>query len=111
MIVSHATIDAPKSWPFSCDDVNLKLAAIRRQDIANGGDGRTHYFGMVSDANGASFMRGCAADIPDHSAPDTVASGPAGSAVLGGISMVPMRTVCERPGFSISRRFTDRSGG
>jgi hypothetical protein len=83
VIVTHATIDSPKPWPFSCNDVNLQLAAIRRQDMANGGDGRTHYFGMVSDANGASFMRGCAADIPDHSAPDTVASGPTGSASFG----------------------------
>jgi hypothetical protein len=47
--------------------------------MSAGADPRTHYFGLVSDANGDNFMRGCASDVPDHPAPDTVASGPAGS--------------------------------
>src|SRR5688572_31678514 len=32
VISPHAVIDAPKPWPFERDDVNLQLAAIRRQD-------------------------------------------------------------------------------
>jgi hypothetical protein len=75
--VARLTTDIPNPWPFECDDANLFLAALRRQDLAAGGDPRVHYFGLVSD--GAGFMRGCASDVPDHPAPDTVASGPAGS--------------------------------
>ncbi len=79
LVATRLIVDSDKDWPFECGDVNLQLAAIRRQDMSAGGDPRTHYFGLVSDANGVNFMRGCAADVPDHPAPDTVASGPAGS--------------------------------
>jgi hypothetical protein len=83
VIVSRLVIESANPWPFTCDQVNLQLAAIRRQDMAVGGDARTHYFGLVSDGGGKNFMRGCASDVPHDPSPDTVASGPAGSNTWG----------------------------
>jgi len=83
VISSHLVIDAPQPWPFECGDINLQLAAIRRQDMAAGADPRTHYFGMVADGGGSFFMRGCASDIPTVPSPDIVASGPTGSGTYG----------------------------
>ena len=81
VIVSQATIEATATWPFLCGDVNAQLTAIRGQDMAHGGDRRTHYFGAVAD--GAGFMRGCASGVPQSPDPSTVASGPVGSADWG----------------------------
>jgi len=66
---------------FGCSDVNAQLAAIRALDMNAGGDQRTHYYGLVSDAG--FFMRGCAAGIPFTPDPGTVASGPTGPADWG----------------------------
>ena len=62
-------------------DVNAQIAAIRALDMAAGGDERTHYYGLVSDAG--FFMRGCTAGIPSSPSPSTVASGPTGPATWG----------------------------
>lgn len=78
VLYTRVVLDSPDAWPFTCNEANAFLAEVRRQDLSAGGDARTHYFGLVSDA--AGFMRGCASDVPDHPAPDTVASGPAGAA-------------------------------
>ena len=78
---SRINVDASEEWPFSCSRVNAQLAAMRRLDIDNGADFRTHYYGVVSD--GAGFMRGCAAGIPQSPNPAIAASGPTGSATWG----------------------------
>ena len=75
--MSVTTVDAAVVAPFQAGDINAQLAAIRAQDRSLGTDGRTHYFGLVSD--GAFFMRGLAAGIPGTPHPSTVASGPTGS--------------------------------
>ena len=75
------TVDAAVAAPFDAASINAQLAGIRAQDRAAGADGRTHYFGLVSD--GAFFMRGLAAGIPTTPHPSTVASGPTGSGTWG----------------------------
>ena len=79
--MSVTTVNAAVGAPFAAADINAQLAAIRAQDIALGTDGRTHYFGLVSD--GGFFMRGLAAGIPGTPHPSTVASGPTGSGNFG----------------------------
>jgi hypothetical protein len=81
VISSHSIVDANATPPFSCDDINAQIAAIRAQDVSAGStDKRTHYFGLVSDGDGKGYwMRGCAADIPGTPDPSIVASGPTGS--------------------------------
>jgi hypothetical protein len=79
--MSTAIVDANAAAPFGCGDINAQIAAIRALDVAGGTDARTHYFGLVSD--GGFFMRGCAAGIPSTPQPQTVASGPTGSANWG----------------------------
>jgi hypothetical protein len=81
VISSQAVIDATAAPPFSCNDINAQLAALRALDMGAGGDQRTHYYGLVSD--GGFFMRGCAAGIPPTPDPGTVASGPTGPATWG----------------------------
>lgn len=76
--LSTSTVPAAEPAPFTADQVNAQLAAIRAVDVATGTDARTHYYGMVSD--GGFFMRGKAAGIPSTPQPETVASGPTGSA-------------------------------
>ncbi|MER9304253.1 hypothetical protein [Mesorhizobium sp. M0496] len=81
VIWSQVVVDADFSAPFSDDTVvqaNMQIAAIRSSDVNSGVDPRTHYFGLVDDANGANFMRGRAMGIPAMPQPDTVASGPCG---------------------------------
>lgn len=78
---SHIVVDADFAAPFSDDtvvDANMQVAAIRSADVSAGTDPRTHYFGLVDDANGTNFMRGRAMGIPTMPQPDTVASGPCG---------------------------------
>lgn len=70
---------APPFDEFTSTRANAQLAAIRSVEVSNGTDPRTHYFGLVDDANGAHFMRGRATAIPGVPSPDTVASGPAGT--------------------------------
>ena len=78
---SQIVVDANFKAPFNADTVlraNAQVAAIRSREVSSGIDMRTHYYGLVSDGNGANFMRGRAFDIPGVPRPDVVASGPAG---------------------------------
>lgn len=81
IISSRAIIPVPDFIPvdqLTCDNANALIAATRVNDIrGNSTDPRTHYYGVVSDAGGRNFMRGCATvpDVPDSSA---IGSGPAG---------------------------------
>ena len=81
VIVSTATIASGNAWPFTCNDANAELAALRATEVAGGTDGRTHYYAMVADAGG--FMRGCASGVPNAPDPTVVASGPTGAAWTG----------------------------
>ena len=81
VIWSHMVVDANFTAPFNSLTstlANAQLAAIRNADINAGMDPRTHYYGLVDDANGVHFMRGRASGIPAGPQPDTVASGPCG---------------------------------
>jgi hypothetical protein len=83
VIWSQIVIDADFAAPFDKDTptlANAQLAAIRNADINSGVDRRTHYYGLVDDANARNFMRGLASGIPATPQPDTVASGPCGPA-------------------------------
>lgn len=78
---SQIVINADFRPPFSRRTAilaNAQLAAIRNTEINSGTDPRTHYYGLVDDANRAHFMRGRATGIPQAPEPDTVASGPCG---------------------------------
>jgi hypothetical protein len=81
VVSSRVLVTSSTAPPFSCNDTNAQVAAIRALDVAGGEDPRTHYYGLVSD--GGFFMRGCTAGIPPTPAPETVASGPTGSATWG----------------------------
>jgi hypothetical protein len=83
VVFSRTVIDANPTWPFNADQINAQVAAIRRLDMNNGGDQRTHYYGLVADGGGVNFMRGKAAGIPAAPDPTTVASGPTGSGSFG----------------------------
>lgn len=79
---SQLVVDADFAPPFNEEDTpvlaNAQVAALRSRDVSGGVDARTHYYGLVSDANGRNFMRGLAFDIPAAANPGVVASGPAG---------------------------------
>jgi hypothetical protein len=60
---------------------NAQITAMRNQDVNNGTDRRTHYYGLIADGGG--FVRGRASGIPTSPDPATVASGPTGSADFG----------------------------
>lgn len=79
---SQLVVDADFAPPFNEEDTpvlaNAQVAALRSRDVSTGVDPRTHYYGLVSDANGRNFMRGLAFDIPATANPGVVASGPAG---------------------------------
>lgn len=77
LTASTTTVNASNPWPFTCNQANTQLAAIRANDIANGADSRTHYLGLVF--NGGGYMRGCASGAPATPDPTTVASAPTGS--------------------------------
>jgi hypothetical protein len=64
--------------PLHCGQVNALLAGTRNLDIAMGIDPKTHYLGLVSDAEAIEFMQGCSSGIPATPDPTTVASAPAG---------------------------------
>ncbi|MGI9000925.1 MAG: hypothetical protein ACR2GH_04595 [Pseudonocardia sp.] len=64
--------------PFSCGQVNAVLAATRNLDVATGTDPRTHYLGLVYDAEGRVFMKGCSSGLPAVADTRVVASAPAG---------------------------------
>ncbi|HEY1186647.1 MAG TPA: hypothetical protein VGE74_03270 [Gemmata sp.] len=83
VVWSQAVVDGPNSWPFDAAQTNAFVRAIRAQDIASGGDRRTHYYGLVDDAAGLNFMRGLASGIPTGPDPSTVASGPTGTSNFG----------------------------
>ena len=75
VLSSQAIVAATQAPPFTCDQINSQVAAIRALDISSGADKRTHYYGLVSD--GGFFMRGCAA-VPGSPDPTAVGSGPTG---------------------------------
>jgi hypothetical protein len=75
--LSTTTITASATAPFTADQINAQLIALRAVDVSTGTDARTHYYGMVSD--GGFFMRGKASGIPQSPQPQTVASGPTGA--------------------------------
>jgi len=80
IIFSQATVDTNIRPPFgdnTSNRTNAQLTTIRRLDVSNGTDQRTHYYGMVYDARDF-FMRGSASALPDTPDPTAVASGPAG---------------------------------
>jgi hypothetical protein len=81
VVSERVLVTATPTPPFTCGAINAQLAAIRALDVGGGEDPLTHYYGVVSDAG--FFMRGCAAGIPATPAPETVASGPAGSGSFG----------------------------
>ncbi|WP_051838233.1 hypothetical protein [Streptomyces sp. NRRL F-2580] len=81
VISSHTVIDVTADVPFTCNDTNAQLAAIRALDISAGGDPRTHYLGQAAD--GGFFMRGCSSGVPAAPDPATVASSPCGAADWG----------------------------
>ena len=55
-----------------------QLSTLRAKDVEAGTDPRTHYYGLVSDANNGLFFRGAAKDIPEMPNPAVVAVGPVG---------------------------------
>lgn len=82
VIWSQIVVDANFAPPFRSNAAifaNAQIAAIRNTEINSGTDRRTHYYGLVDDANGRHFMRGRASGIPGVPQPDTVASGPCGT--------------------------------
>ncbi|MFB7948949.1 hypothetical protein ACFC6L_29000 [Kitasatospora phosalacinea] len=81
VIASRTVIDVTADVPFTCNDTNAQLAAIRALDISAGGDPRTHYLGQAAD--GGFFMRGCSSGVPAVPDPATVASSPCGAADWG----------------------------
>lgn len=81
---SQAVVDGPASWPFVASTINAFVRGVRMSEVGGGSiDARTHYYGLVSDAGGANFMRGLASGIPGMPDPSTVASGPTGSGTWG----------------------------
>lgn len=83
---SQAVVDGPSAWPFGAAAINAFVRGIRMSEVGGGAgsvDARTHYYGLVDDANGANFMRGLASGIPAVADPSTVASGPTGSNTFG----------------------------
>jgi hypothetical protein len=71
LISSEETIPAADTWPFTCDQSNAQLTALRNLEVGNGTvDSRTHYIALVSNAGG--YMRGCS------SLPGFVSSSPTG---------------------------------
>jgi hypothetical protein len=76
VIWSTGVVDSNTAPPYTSNNTNAQLATLRAQDMAGGGDHRTHYYGMVAD--GGFFMRGSAAGIPASADPSVVASGPTG---------------------------------
>lgn len=80
VVFSQATVDTDIRPPFADTTsilVNAQLITMRRLDVSNGTDQRTHYYGMVYDAR-FFFMRGRASALPDTPDPTAVASGPTG---------------------------------
>lgn len=80
VVFSQATVDTNIRPPFGANTsnrTNAQLITIRRLDVSNGTDQRTHYYGMVYDARDF-FMRGSASALPDTPDPTAVASGPTG---------------------------------
>jgi hypothetical protein len=77
--VDHTTVTVASNdtWPFTCNQANAQLSAIRGHDVSNGVDSRTHYLALVTNTGG--FMRGCASGVPSSPDPSTVASSPTGN--------------------------------
>jgi hypothetical protein len=82
---SQTTIASSNAWPFTCNQANAQVSALRATEVSGGTDARTHYYGLVS--NGGGFMRGCSA-VPATPDPTSVGSGPTGGP--GGPGSVPV---------------------
>jgi hypothetical protein len=65
-------------WLAQLNVVHNQLSAIRAKDLDAGTDPRTHYYGMISDADKRLFFRGAAKDVPQRPNPSIVAVGPTG---------------------------------
>lgn len=81
VIWSQTVVEANFRAPFTMNTVdraNAQVAAIRVREVSGGVDPRTHYYGLVDDDVGRSFMRGAAFAIPLTPQPDVVACGPCG---------------------------------
>lgn len=79
---SQIVVDANFGPPFgdnASDLANMQLLAMRSREVAAGMDPRTHYYGLVSDDGGATFMRGSAVLNQQTRVFGVVASGPAGT--------------------------------
>jgi hypothetical protein len=57
---------------------NAQLSALREREVSAGTDPRTHYFGLVDDEQGVSFMRGSALYDENTTIFGQVACGPCG---------------------------------
>lgn len=58
--------------------VNAQLSAMRASELSNGFDPRLHYYGLISDEDGKSFMRGSAVYDEATQVFGMVSCGPAG---------------------------------
>lgn len=66
-------------WLGKLNIAHNQLSAIRAKDIDAGTDPRTHYYGLISDADQGLFFRGAAKDVPQRPNPSIVAVGPTGN--------------------------------
>ncbi|KWV60473.1 hypothetical protein AS156_29280 [Bradyrhizobium macuxiense] len=66
-------------WLGKLNIAHNQLSAIRAKDLDAGTDPRTHYYGLISDADQGLFFRGAAKDIPQQPNPSIVAVGPTGN--------------------------------
>lgn len=66
-------------WGRLLDIAHNQLSALRAKDVDTGTDPRTHYYGLVSDADKGLFFRGAAKDVPQNPDPSIVAVGPTGN--------------------------------
>ena len=64
--------------PDQSNTTNIQLVAVRGSEVSAGTDPRTHYFGLVDDEHGDSFMRGSAYYDPRTGIFGQVACGPCG---------------------------------
>ena len=87
LIASQSTVTSSNTWPFTSNQANAQLSALRATEVAGGIDGRSHYVGLVF--NGGGYMRGSASGIPASPDPTVVCSFPTGAA-NGGTGPVPV---------------------
>ena len=81
--ISTNMVTSNQPFPFTCNNSNAQLSAIRESEIGTGGKNPlTHYVALV--INTAGFMRGCTSgDPPDNPDTTVVASTPTGDTASG----------------------------